>query len=93
MVHHLQDSFKEYERLYNVEKNIKLVDVTTARPLKEELKNRLREKLENKLGGRIVIKEHIDKGCIGGIVIESDERRIDADIKTELDKIKKVLTE
>lgn len=93
MVHHLQDSFKEYERLYNVENNIKLVDVTTARPLKEELKNRLREKLENKLGGRIVIKEHIDKSCIGGIVIESEERRIDADIKTELDKIKRALAE
>lgn len=93
MVHHLYDCFKEYERLYNSENNINVVDVTTARPLKSELTSRLKEKLEGKLGGRIIIKEHVDKSCIGGIIIETDQKRIDADIKTELDKIKKALTE
>lgn len=93
MVHHLHECFKEYERLYNSENNITIVDVTTARPLKSELKNRLREKLESKIGGKIIIKEHIDESCIGGIIIETDEKRIDADIKTELDKIKRALTD
>lgn len=92
MVHHLSDCLKEYERIYNSENNISIVDVTTAKPLNDKLLERLTERLEKKTGGKIVLKKHVDKSCIGGIVIETDESRIDASIKTELEKIKKALT-
>ncbi len=91
MVHHLDDCFKEYERLYNSDNNIKVVNVTTAKPMSETLLNKLISKLEEKTGGKIVLKKRVDESCIGGIIIESDGMRIDSSVKSELSNLKKAL--
>lgn len=93
IVHHLQECLNEYEKLYNSENNIQVVDITTAKPVREDVLKRLAEKLEKKIGAKIVLKRHTDESCIGGIIIETGENRIDASIKTELDKMKKILTD
>lgn len=91
MVHHIEECVKEYERLYNEDNNIKVVNVTTAKPIKEEIVNKLITKLEEKTGGRIVLKRRVDESCIGGIIIEMDGRRIDSSVKSGLGQIKKAL--
>lgn len=91
MVHYLDECLSEYERLYNKENNIHIVNITTAKPMKEELLTRLVRKLEKKTGGKIVLKKHIDESCIGGIIIETDENRIDTSIRSGLEDMKRAL--
>lgn len=91
MVHKFADCFDIYKKLYNKHRNIHEVRVTTARPLSESITQTLKEKLTSKIGGEIVLKKHIDEGCIGGIIIEADGKRIDSSLKTELTNIRQAL--
>lgn len=93
MVHHIEECLEEYEKLYNEYNHIKVVSVTTARPMGEKLVEKLVEKLEAKTGGRIVLKKRVDESCIGGIIIETDGKRIDSSIKSELSDLKRTLTD
>ena len=81
-VHHIGECFKTYEKLYNV---------TTAKPIGKHLEEKLLQKLEKKTGGKVVLKMHVDKKCIGGIIIETDGIRIDSSIKSGLEDLKKAL--
>ncbi|MGN0108141.1 MAG: ATP synthase F1 subunit delta [Hominilimicola sp.] len=91
MVHCIDECFKEYEKQYNKDNNIRIVSVTTAKPVSEELLEKLAIKLEKKTGGKIVLKRKIDESCIGGIIIETDGMKIDSSVKAELDNIKQSL--
>ena len=91
IVHHIGECFKTYEKLYNEDNNIKIVNVTTAKPIGKHLEEKLLQKLEKKTGGKVVLKMHIDKKCIGGIIIETDGMRIDSSIKSGLEDLKKAL--
>ena len=90
-VHHIGECFKTYEKLYNEDNSIKIVNVTTAKPIGKHLEEKLLQKLEKKTGGKVVLKMHIDKKCIGGIIIETDGMRIDSSIKSGLEDLKKAL--
>lgn len=91
MVHHMDECLKEYERIYNEDNNIKVVNVTTAKPVRSSILEKLISKLEEKTGGNIVLKERVDESCIGGIIIEMDGKRIDSSVKSELSNLKKSL--
>lgn len=91
MVHCIDECFKEYEKQYNADNNVTVVNVTTARSLSDGIIKKLKEKLEEKTGGKIVLKRKIDESCIGGIIIEADGMRIDSSVKTELDNMKQTL--
>lgn len=93
MVHHLHDCLKEYEHLYNRENNLHIVDVTTANEMSVSLIERLTCKLEEKTGGKVILKRHVDKSVLGGIIIETEDRQLDASLRAELGKMKKALTE
>lgn len=91
MVHYLEECLKEYERLYNKENNIHIVNVTTAKPLGQGVLASLIKKLEEKTGGKIVLKKRVDESCIGGIIIETEGSRIDASIKSSLENMKQAI--
>ena len=91
MVHYIGECLGEYERLYNADNNITVVNVTTAKPMSEEIAAKLITKLEKKTGGRIVLKRRVDESCIGGIIIESDGMRLDSSLRSELSNLKQTL--
>ncbi len=91
MVHHIDECLREYERLYNENNNIKVVNITTAKPVSSSILEKLIFKLEEKTGGSIVLKKRVDESCIGGIIIEMDGKRIDSSVKSELSNLKKSL--
>lgn len=45
-VHHIGECFKTYEKLYNEDNSIKIVNVTTAKPIGKHLEEKLLQKLE-----------------------------------------------
>lgn len=91
MVHCIDECLKEYEKQYNRDNNIRIVRVTTAKPVSQSILDKLVRKLEEKTGGKIVVKRKIDESCIGGIIIETEGMRIDSSVKTELESMKKAL--
>lgn len=87
----LDECFDVYTDLYNKDNNIKIVKVTTAKPLSNELFGKLQSKLEKKTGARVILKTRVDEKCIGGIIIETDGMRKDLSIKSGLEELKKAL--
>lgn len=88
MVHCINECFKEYERQYNKDNNIKTVFVTTAKPLSEANAEKLIKKLEERTGGKIILKKQVDESCIGGIIIKTDDMCIDSSVKGELERMR-----
>ncbi len=70
-----------------------VVDVTTVVPLDDELRRIIKEKTEADLGANVVLREHIDKAILGGIIMSTGEKRIDASIISQLNHARNVLKE
>lgn len=90
------DAFSEivnqYSISYSEENNIVKPRVISAIELDESQKNRIVEKLQNKLS-KVIEPEYItDEGIIGGLIIEIGDKTIDCSLKTKFDTMKKQLT-
>ncbi len=91
IVHHIDECLKAYEKLYNIDNNIKIVKVITAKPISSIIEEKLIKKLSEKTGSKIVLRKLIDENCIGGIIIKMDGMIIDSSVKTSLLYLKKTL--
>lgn len=78
------DVVNQYDILYNVEKNIQVVNVTTAVELSETLKQKLVAKLTEVTGKIIQPQYSIQNEVIGGIMIRLDNWVYDATIAHQL---------
>lgn len=92
-VRYLSECFDVYKKQYNDDNNVKIVTITTAKPLSSVLEEKLLSKLEARYGGKVVLEKRVDESQIGGIIIEMDGMRIDSSLKSELDNLKKALIE
>ena len=70
-----------------------VVDVTTVVELDDELRKVIIEKLFRYLGKNVVLREHIDKSILGGIIMSTHGKRIDASVASQLERTRNVLTE
>ena len=61
-----------------------VVDVTTARPLDAELRRQITEQVS----GQTTVREHIDPDIIGGIIIKTPSRVLDASVRTQLRQLR-----
>jgi F-type H+-transporting ATPase subunit delta len=88
LVPSIQESFKEQLLKKN---NVINVYVKTAIELDEDMKNRLLEKLGNKLQKKVNIISDIDKDIIGGVILQVEDKVIDGSIKAKIENMKKQL--
>ena len=65
--------------------------VTTAVPLKEEQRERLRSRLSEVTGKTIRMKEQRDPNILGGVVVQIGTRVIDGSVKSSLSKMREEL--
>lgn len=70
-----------------------VVDVTTVVSLDDELRTIITEKLTKDLGKAVVLREHIDASILGGIIMSTHGKRIDASVASQLEHTRNVLTE
>lgn len=82
----IEAAFQQYERK---QKGMVEANVLFAREHKTQ-KNILNE-LNNLLGKNVELKTKINSGIIGGVVIETEDERIDASVKSQLSQLKKFL--
>lgn len=66
-----------------------MVDVTTARPLDDETRTRVKEyMLRTEKASAVTLREHVDPDIIGGIVIRANGRELDAAVSSQIRQLK-----
>lgn len=84
---------KDFEELYYEYKNIVLARVTSATELEEDAKANLLVQLKELFAKEVIIEQRVDPTIIGGLLIEAQDKIIDATVKGKLEKIKHGLLE
>ncbi|MCL2826803.1 MAG: F0F1 ATP synthase subunit delta [Eggerthellaceae bacterium] len=70
---------------------ITVVDVVTAVPLDDGLRQLISNKAATDLGTKIILREQVDKSILGGIIMSAQGRRIDASVFSQLESARNVL--
>lgn len=87
-----EDVLEAYNKAIDSVNNIKKVSVTSAVTMPEDSKNRLKQKLEEKLKANVVLDLNINKDIIAGLVIKIDDNVIDMSLKHKLEDLSKSIT-
>ena len=76
---------REYVELAQEDKrNLLMADVTTAMPLTPDQEQALAEKLAAMTGRTIKIRQHVDSGILGGIVVRVGDKLLDGSLANKL---------
>ena len=67
-------------------------EVTTAIPLDDALKTRLREALARTTGKNVELFQKVDPSILGGAIIKLGDQVIDGSLRTKLNRIREQLT-
>lgn len=86
------DVLEAYNKLIDSIDNIKRISVTSAVTMPDDAKNRLKQKLEEKLKANVVLDLNINKDIIAGLVIKIDDNIIDMSLKHKLEDLSKSIT-
>lgn len=81
----------EYSDRLDEINNIVKVKVVSAVDLNEDMKNKLIQKLEQKVSKKVVADYVLKPEIIAGLVIEINDKTIDTSLKTKLNNMKKQL--
>ena len=83
----LLDMIKKYINLYNQHNNIRVAQIISAQPLSAELKESIKQKINNK--GSVELNEKIDKSLLGGFIIKTGDLQYDASVKKKINNAKR----
>ncbi len=87
----LESIAEAYHHLLNQSAHFEEVVITTARPLRSELRASLEKILEKKIGERIISETKVNPQLIGGIQIQIRNRLWDGSVRTALEDLKKMM--
>lgn len=82
---------EDFERLYNEVNKVVVAEVTSAVPLTEEEKGRLRASLEKKTRHRVELFCQVDESVLGGIIVRTEDSVLDGSLKHKIHKMKEVI--
>lgn len=80
-----------YENAVEEALDMVVVDVTTAVPLDDHLRDVISTKLSADLGRSVRLNESVDRSILGGIVMSTHGKRMDASVRTQLSHARQVL--
>ena len=83
---------KQYKEDLDAEDKTVFVTVTTAVPLDDDLREKVRAKAEADLKAPVYLVERVDPSIIGGIMLEARGKRHDASVRAQLANIRKTLS-
>lgn len=90
-VRSLPDCVEEYRRLYQAAVALSVATVTSAVPLTEEQKIRLRKNLEKQSGRTVELVCTVDESLLGGITVQLDGKVLDGSLRRRLHDVKEVM--
>jgi F-type H+-transporting ATPase subunit delta len=68
-----------------------IIDVTTVVALDDGLRDQIKRKYSAQFGKGLLLREHVDPALVGGIVLSTHGRRIDASVVSQLESARTVL--
>lgn len=83
----LKGCAREFDRRYNEDHNIVAVRAITAVPMKAQLQEALKAKLEAALSKTVELHTKVDPSCMGGVLLELPGRQLDGTVKNRLDRL------
>ena len=83
---------KQYKEYLDAEDKTVSVTVTTAVPMDDDLREKVRAKAEADLKAPVYLVERVDPSIIGGIMLEARGKRHDASVRAQLANIRKTLS-
>lgn len=83
---------ERFGELVRRERGISLAEVRTARPLDDEQRDAIAERLRALTGDRIEIREVVDDALIGGLSVRIGDRLYDASVRSRLERLRARLT-
>jgi F-type H+-transporting ATPase subunit delta len=81
----------EFNKCYNKHNNIAEMTVVSSIPIKPELEVKLKARLEEKSGKKVVLTVEVDPSIIGGMILKYGNSQIDNSIKGRLESVAKQL--
>ena len=85
------DCCKAFRQLYNEDHGILEVYAYTAIVLSDDQKERLSQKLQAVTGKTIDLVNRVDPGCLGGVRLDYDGKRVDGTVEHRLASISALL--
>ncbi|OGI25660.1 MAG: ATP synthase F1 subunit delta [Candidatus Moranbacteria bacterium RBG_13_45_13] len=83
---------EQFGKIYNKEKNIVEAELTTRKKLDEPELKKIRNYVKEKYGAKeVVLKNIVDEGIGGGIVLKVGDEVMDGSVAGRLEELKKVL--
>jgi F-type H+-transporting ATPase subunit delta len=83
----LRPVIRSFRRLAAEHRGETTAEIVTARPLNDEQVSALKQQLRTRAGRDVNIDATVDPGILGGIVVKLGSQRIDASIRTKLNRL------
>lgn len=88
---HFMECVDAYREQYNQDNGILPVKAVTAVPLSPEQSEKLTDKLAKLTGKSIELTNQVDPGCLGGVRLDYDGKRVEDTVAHRLDAIRSML--
>ena len=83
----LRAIIRAFRRLAAEHRGETIAEVVTARPLNDDQIGQLKQQLRNRAGRDVNVEAQVDPQILGGIVVKLGSQRIDASIRTKLNRL------
>jgi len=84
---------KQFVLLYNKHHHIKMVLLTTANKIDDDLRNQIVDLVKNHYQADVDIRECVNPELLGGFILNIDDYQFDGSMTTQLQKIRKQFKE
>jgi len=88
----LREIHREFERLMAAEERRLTVEVTTAYELSEDEARQIVGQIERASGRPVDATRSVDPNLIGGIILQAGSLRLDASVRSRLERLRRDLT-
>ena len=83
---------KRYKEILDSEDKTVSVTITTAVPMDDQLRDKVRARAEKLLNAPVYLVERVDPSILGGVLLEARGKRMDASVRAQLSHIRKTLS-
>jgi len=90
--HILAEIANEFQVQYNEIKGLQVAEITTTMNLDEGMRKKFNDLVKEISGKEAKLDEIVDKNIVGGFVLNIGDKRLDQSIKSQLNSIKRELT-
>jgi F-type H+-transporting ATPase subunit delta len=87
----LRPVIRAFGRLAAEHRGETVAEVVTARPLHDDQVAKIKQQLRSRAGRDVSIDAQVDPSILGGIVVKLGSQRIDASIRTKLNRLAQVM--